>query len=250
MTAIYKVLMIGNSYTFYNELPLLLEATAKVHLPDLAIMASLKGGKDWQWHWEEGEARSLLENHGWDCVILQNHSRATQDFYETMRTYGKQMQEAARGARLILYMTWARAHEPEAISTIAKGYQNLAEELHAEVAPVGLVWREVQALTEPPVLHTEDQSHPTPIGSYLALCTLYAVLTKQSATTLPGALPDHTEPILGVPSALAKEYQGITDSVIAGMPDRALREYGIPRSDAEYPGTGKRAPTTRQRRIF
>ena len=45
---------------------------------------------------------------------------------------------------------------------------------------MGEAWKALLSKHKAPVLHDEDQSHPTFAGSYLAACVFMAVLFKES----------------------------------------------------------------------
>jgi hypothetical protein len=78
------------------------------------------------------------------------------------------------GAETVLYMTWARQHIPEMIDDLADAYISLAKKINAKVAPVGIAWKNALDANPELILHTEDKSHPTPIGSYLTACIFYS----------------------------------------------------------------------------
>ena len=74
------------------------------------------------------------------------------------------------------------------------------------VAPVGRAWE--RALRDPAMtLHDPDGSHPSPAGTYLAACVLYATLTGES----PVGLDDGG---LGLaPASIARLQQVAWDTV-------------------------------------
>ncbi len=71
-----RVLFIGNSYTYFNNLPELLRAVAASQKdgPRIETEGSLSGGKSLQWHWENSRALEAIRRGGWDFVVLQEHS--------------------------------------------------------------------------------------------------------------------------------------------------------------------------------
>ncbi|MHC4984485.1 MAG: hypothetical protein ACYTF6_15125, partial [Planctomycetota bacterium] len=89
------------------------------------------------------------------------------------------------GAKTMLFMTWARKHEPQQQASITSAYKAIGCELGVAVAPVGAAWQ--NALVGPLNLdfHHDDKSHPKPAGTYLAACVFYAALTGQSPEGLP-----------------------------------------------------------------
>lgn len=53
----------------------------------------------------------------------------------------------------------------------------IARELKALVAPVGLAWQSILKLDWGTELYHQDGSHPSAAGTYLAACVFYATLT-------------------------------------------------------------------------
>ena len=127
---------------------------------------------------------------GWDIVVLQEHSiRPVQDTPKMFQAVGiLQGLIMPSGAQTVLYMTWARQNFPEMQAGLARVYNAVAQEIGARVAPVGLAWEAALAADPALVLHIEDKSHPTPLGSYLAACVFYATFFGESPVGLPAKL--------------------------------------------------------------
>ncbi|MHC5063944.1 MAG: sulfatase-like hydrolase/transferase [Planctomycetota bacterium] len=182
-----RVLLIGNSYTYYNDLHLLLSDLPKQLNGSQAIEAELhcQGGFSLRRHWESAETRALIAGGDWDFVVLQGHSQAATNRPEELADYAARFNQIIRdsGAETVLMMTWARQHLPASQATISAVYRQLATDLDCRIAPVGEVWQ--VALAEQPTkpLHHEDRSHPNPRGSFLAACVLYVSLFGEFRTT-------------------------------------------------------------------
>src|SRR4051794_38460671 len=71
----FKVLFIGNSYTFVNELPVMLAQLCKASDPQqpLKFREVVIGGATLETHWEQSkEALAAIRGDGpWDVVVLQ-----------------------------------------------------------------------------------------------------------------------------------------------------------------------------------
>lgn len=80
------------------------------------------------------------------------------------------------GAEPVFLMTWAYRDRPGMTAALADAYAAAGAANNATVIPVGLAF--ARSLSERPdiVLHMADNSHPTLAGSYLAACTVRAVL--------------------------------------------------------------------------
>ncbi|MDQ3438851.1 MAG: SGNH/GDSL hydrolase family protein [Planctomycetota bacterium] len=186
-----RVLFIGNSYTFYNGgVDAVVQALARAKGRNLECTASTSGGKTLEWHWEEGDARSAIARGGWDYVVLQEYStRPIADalaMHRYARLFDAEIKNA--GAKTVFYMTWARFHQPENQRVITRAYDAIAKELNALVARVGPAWERVLEQRPDLKLHTDDRSHPTPAGTYLAACVFYATLTGDSPEGLPASV--------------------------------------------------------------
>jgi hypothetical protein len=181
------VLFVGNSYTYYNNLPWIIqELSAKESQPLEFEMVSFPGcGLDV--HWQNGSALNAIYQKKWDYVVLQEFSLRPIDDKASFFRFGSMFNEYIRrnGAKTLFYMTWARKATPEKQIILTNAYTSLAAELGAGVAPVGMAW-ENSLMTKPDLaLHVEDGSHPRPEGSYLAACVFYATLYGKSAQNLP-----------------------------------------------------------------
>jgi len=185
-----RVLFIGNSYTYVNDLPAQIQRIAEsagAELP-LEVVSVTPGGMTLERHWDSGSPRRLIRQGGWTHVVLQEQSTRPIDdpekFYEYARRFDEEIDRV--GAETVLYLTWARQHRPTSQDTLSHAYLTAAERLDARVAPVGIAWQ--LALEENPtlVLHTEDRSHPGPTGTYLTALVFYATLFDASPVGVTG----------------------------------------------------------------
>jgi hypothetical protein len=203
-----NVLFIGNSYTYYNNLGDIVAgiAAADPEGPLIAPTLVVRGGATLQWHLENDSALPALQNDKWDYVILQEQSLLgggtveektvvgdPSSFYAATRELVAQIREA--GAMPVLFMTWARregsADRVRVQQQLADAYFTIGQELGVRVAPVGLAWQEAQRRLITLELHTWDGSHPSPAGSYLAGCVIYATLAGRSPQGGPAVIQGH-----------------------------------------------------------
>ena len=180
-----RVLFVGNSYTYFWNLPQMVAAMGASR--DFPMMArkSTAGGASLRQHWdgEKGlKTRQLITQSQWDVVVIQNHSLSSIDTPEEFLSYGQKFTDLIResGARPMLYETWARAYNPLMQEKISAGYSNLGKVSTTEVAPVGQVWAQVRSLRPDLELFHDDGSHPSTAGTYLTACVFYAMLTGES----------------------------------------------------------------------
>jgi hypothetical protein len=177
-----NLLFIGNSFTARNNLPGLVAQLALKRGKRIEHRLISAGGASLRRHWNAGEALRSTEQGGYDYVVLQEQStlpvKNARRMHESVRLFDAAIKSA--GAKMLLYMTWARLNQPDAQRDIAQVYIDIGRELDAIVVPVGLAWERYLSKHVQPPLHDQDQSHPTLAGSYLAACVFYSVLFRES----------------------------------------------------------------------
>ena len=203
-----NVLFLGNSYTYVNDLPKMIEDIAKNENKVFNHESVTPGGCTLFLHLDEAQGSlSKIRKGNWDYVILQEQSQLPViDYYRhnTLKPSYKALYDSIMhhnpNAKVVGYMTWGRQYGGQQCvnfgeglycsadfvdfnhmqDTLTAAYCENAYATNSYVAPVGEAWR--AALTENPniALHSSDQSHPSYEGSYLAACVFYAVLWNES----------------------------------------------------------------------
>lgn len=175
-----SVLFVGNSYTFYNDLPQMVrQMSVEAAQPrPLQVRDVTFGGASLQAHWQRGEVQKVIASQHWDYVVIQDFSTMPVDDPDLTREYVRHVAAAARkaGAQPILYLTWARQAKPAMQDQLDSVYTELANETHALLAPVGQAWKRALAVSPQPNLFIEDGSHPSYAGSYLAASVFYSLI--------------------------------------------------------------------------
>lgn len=218
-----KILWIGNSYTFYNDLPALVTKLAAEQGMKLAPTRFLKGGAHLAGHYQNSELIAALQKGGWDYIVMQEHSSApaqsTRDVIAETYYYAHLLDSIAmKGspkAHVIFYMTWGhkngnmqnQKHPDPAYpldetyedfqSRLQTTYLELTYENKAWCSPVGIAWRQVRQKHPEIELYKKDCSHPSFEGSYLAAhCFLSTILQRPYASRMYFDLPEDKAMIL------------------------------------------------------
>jgi hypothetical protein len=198
-----RVLFIGNSYTFTNNLGDVVAGIAESQKDGPTVTPTLvaRAGMHLEWHLKNGPAMSLLQAGGWDYVILQEFSTLggeigkpevgdPEPFYASVRQFVPKI--LAAGAKPVLLMTWARRGAPDSeAKKIFDAYEHIGGELDVKVAPAGVAWAEAHRRLRTLDLHIYDASHPTEAGSYLTGLVIYATLTGHNPRGAPATIFGH-----------------------------------------------------------
>ena len=190
------VLFIGNSFTYYHDLPKMISELAKAgkQLP-LRYERETPGGCTLEKHWKDGKALAKIRARKWDFVVLQDHSTAALLKRDSMFDHGRKFDAEIKkqAAKTLLYMTWALQNKPDDQPAISKAYLDLSKVMKTEIAPVGNAWEAALKADKKLVLHEKDKKHPNATGTYLAACVFYSTIYGKSPEGLPGSIGKLTE---------------------------------------------------------
>ena len=235
-----RVLFIGNSYTYFNNLGDLVSGIAASRKDGPVVLATLavRGGALLRWHIDSGPAMGALQSGKWDYVVLQEQSQLGGGMVEGKPVVGKadafhaSVRELvrrirARGAAPLLYMTWARRDYPDQQDDLARAYLDIGRELGVKVAPAGLAWAETRKKMGELNLFAGDGAHPSPTGSYLNALVIYATMTGRDPHGAPAVVRGHPYTTAGVgdPSSIVA-LADLDPSIAKGLQDIAWATVG------------------------
>lgn len=194
-------------------MPRMLSELARAADPerDLRIEQCTGHGVSLAWHWKNRDTRDLIAGGKWDYVVLQERSGGPLEAREVFQKYARLLHAEIRkrGGRTVFYMTWARISRPDTQKVIAKTYEQIALELGAILAPVGLAWERLRKTDANFRLHEPDGRHANPAGSYLAACVFYALLFGASPEGLPAKIIIQDGPRVDIENPRASLLQQI-----------------------------------------
>lgn len=209
------VLMMGNSHTDLNALPLRLQALLQARLPGREVTVTV--APDWLFLDERlGHAPSmaLLQGRRWGVVVLQaqRYSSSGQFSYSTLEAQALVRLARAQGALPVLFPEWPRRGVDET-GRIQALHQSIAQAEPACLAPVATAFDAALARQPGLVLHASDGNHSSPAGADLAARVL--------AATITGAPP----PAPADPATLPADVDAATRLGLQQAADEALRQW-------------------------
>lgn len=212
------VLFIGNSYIHTNDLPYMFSQIALSFGDTVNTSMVAPGGYTFADHHYAPATQSAIASQQWDYVVLQEQSQfgalplneTFSNVSATALTYD--IQASSECAYPVFFMTWGRKtgdaqncpQYPEVCTyagmqqALRDNYTQFALENEGYVSPVGWAWKHVRD-THPGIeLYQPDESHPSVAGTYLAACTFYCTLFRESCvgTSFTSTLPPDTAAIL------------------------------------------------------
>ena len=197
----FTSLFIGNSYTYYNDLPVLINKLANTTGDTLLFAQSTPGGYTLEQHSTYAASLSALKAKSYDYVVVQEQSQrpaldsATNafKFFKYASFLDSIRKVFSPCGQTMLYMTWGRktgdanncSTNPNVCtyegmdSMLNVRYRMAQKQLGALISPVGAVRNYLRKHHPEIELYESDNSHPSPAGSYVSAVTFYASMFKK-----------------------------------------------------------------------
>ena len=201
-----RVLFVGNSLTFVNDLPGMLAGMAQNRSIVIECDMYAPGGYKFSQHASDPVLKGKIDQGPWDFVVLQEqsqipaleNSKVTSWVYPYAVNLCQLIRSASPKAHVAFYetMAWKNGDSSNAsvipeIATyegmqerLTNSYATMARENQGLLVPVGSAWKRVRS-EKPDINLYADEVHPNILGTYLVACVFYAVLFKDTPEGLP-----------------------------------------------------------------
>ncbi|HEV8355947.1 MAG TPA: hypothetical protein VGQ17_04175 [Gemmatimonadales bacterium] len=201
-----RILFIGNSLTYFNDLPALVKALA-----DSAGAAPVYAGAvaypdySLEDHWNEGTAAREIARGVWDYVVMQQGPSALEESRVLLLDYAGRFAGRIRvaGARPAMYMVWPSLSRSGDFDRVSESYRLAAESIQGLLLPAGDGWRAAWRRDASLPLYGPDGLHPSSYGTYLAALVIVQGITGKSPVGLPSRLSLGTGTRYDLPPAVA-----------------------------------------------
>ncbi len=207
-----NILFVGNSYTYFNNLPQICSGMAASTGDVLIAEQATVGGYRFKQHLADSNSVNKIKNgpvyyvdrkvrKSWDYVVLQEHSvlpsnkiaEVKKEVFSYARSLDSLVHLYNPSAKTIFYRTWGRKNGDKAKclgndlgcsyigmdNLLAERYQLMAEMNKAILSPVGEVWKVIREKYPDIELYNQDESHPSEAGSYAAAACFYTIVFKK-----------------------------------------------------------------------
>ncbi len=185
-----SMLFIGNSLTYANDLPAMVEKVAdaagdSVRIgmsagPNMAVIDHTVAGAD---------AIARIGESEWAYVVLQQGPTPAGICRDTLVIAAMRLAPRIReaGGRPVLFLPWARRSFPQSLPAAGESATAAARAVGGAVVPVGIAWKEALDADGDLPLYSGDGYHPAPAGTLLAALTIYDRLSGRDVRAIPPA---------------------------------------------------------------
>jgi hypothetical protein len=185
---VYRVLFLGNSLTYTNDLPGTVAAiglaagdTIRVQAvvaPNVALIDHVTG---------KTNAVEAIEAAHWDYVVLQQGPTSLPIYRDTLVLATKWLQPYIRaaGGRSAQLMVWPSATQRATFDEVRRSAQLASRAVGGVFLPAGEAWRAAWSAGPRIALYGPDGFHPSALGTYLTALVVYEGLTGRDVRALP-----------------------------------------------------------------
>jgi hypothetical protein len=186
-----RILVLGNSRTYSNNMPDMLRRVADSagSREKYQIVTEALPGASLEILWNDVRAQTLLSE-DWDDAIVQGESRgqSTPELQASFMQNGARILQGvklhANAPKLIVNWVWDpivfennAAMRTESYHAVQSAHAVLAAQAGADAVNVGKVWESLR-VQNPGIALTSDGNHPTVAGSYFVALCLYQSLSN------------------------------------------------------------------------
>lgn len=187
-----KILMLGNSYTYFFDMPKILQALFDENGVDAQVDSITAGGRVLWQNLDENDALhkevvAKCKENAYDVLILQEQSSNAMEYYREFLHGVCGCVELVKPARTVMYATWGRKEGCDLLDEfgwtnqsmtegLAAAYDAAARKVGGECAHVGKSFFEIRKAYPEIELYDPDLSHPSYAGSCVAALTIYQKL--------------------------------------------------------------------------
>jgi hypothetical protein len=211
------VLFVGNSLTYANDLPGIVEGLAiaaggRLQTASVAYPAYSLGD-----HLTQGDALRSIASKGWRVVVLQQGPSGLEESRRLLRMYTALFDPHVRaaGARTALFSVWPDSAFGTSFPEVAESYSLAASDVGGIYLPVTDAWTLAWQRDSSLRLYSADGFHPSEQGSYLSALVIAGVLTAQSPVGMAAHVVRPSGHELSIPPDLAGVLQGAAAAAVA-----------------------------------
>ena len=173
------ILFIGNSHTYYHDLPERVAVLARQEGYDCGVTMLAHGGWYLHQHVKEPDVRFNIRYGRYDYVVLQEHSHpfdCIPEYFEAVSALAGWIREA--GSTPVIYGTWAMKEDEPTQAYMNEVNRRISQENGALLAPVGESWWSEVRREPETEMYDEDGQHASERGMDFAAGIIWTTIRE------------------------------------------------------------------------
>ena len=173
-----EILFVGNSLTYSNNLPKILEEIAEnsgkkiktksLCFPNYAIID----------HLNEGKLQKILAKNKIDYLVVQQGPSSQKEGKKMLIEDGETLKKICDkyNVNLVYFMVWTSKKWYNTFDLVIENHKLAAKKNNALLFPVGEIWKKYTKFKKHEELYDLDGFHPSKTGSFFAALTMFSYL--------------------------------------------------------------------------
>lgn len=163
------ILFVGNSLSYSNDMPQMLEKLAKDNGFELKASCICKPNYGLEDHLNEDLVETELKRHDYQFLIFQQGPSSQAYGRQTLFDMGQKLVTMAleNKAAPAYLMVWPSKAYYQTFDGVVKNHTEAAQANHALLIPVGAIWQRLNKEHPAYKLYGPDGFHPSNLGSFL-----------------------------------------------------------------------------------
>ena len=196
----FNILFVGNSYTYYNQMPqMAFTQLAEAEGYKVIVASVTRGGYSLSQFAdpenEEGKRlREVIKGNRYDYAVLQEQSTKPITNEAEFIQGASDVMDLICADEFILYATWGRndgcpmlaelgLSREEMTEKLSAAYNSAGNKLGVRVAEVGKAFWEYSKCHDKDELYDPDKTHPSALGSEIAARVIFKKIIEHSENT-------------------------------------------------------------------
>jgi hypothetical protein len=175
-----KVLFVGNSLTYTNDLPKIVARIAKENGMEIKTEMLAYPNYALEDHWNDRLLQLFIAKNKYDFVIVQQGPSSQMDGRMMLLDYGARIKALcdSNHTKLAFFMVWPAFSNSSGFDGVIQNYTDAATATNSLLCPVGKAWKKYFLETGDYSFYGPDMFHPSIKGSEHAAKVIYETLFR------------------------------------------------------------------------
>jgi hypothetical protein len=181
-----RLLFIGNSYLYTQNIPAVVAAFAKAGGEEVIVRSVTGPDMGLYDHLQSGAAVSTVQRNRWGFVILQQGPSSVSYNRDSLVAATRIFDALIRrsSGKTALFSSWPSQSRQQDFARAIESYQLAAADVNGIYLPVAPAWL-IAWQMDPSLQLYSDGLHPSAAGAYLSAMVVYATIFQKTPRGLP-----------------------------------------------------------------